>query len=69
MVEDNIPNYCLWSAISMSLYYAFEFYINRRQIAALKRNEIPKDIDLIKDKWDVKLEEIKKANEYNAEKM
>jgi hypothetical protein len=43
--------------------------VNRRQIAALKRNEMPKDIALIKDKWDVQIEDIKKANEYNAEKM
>lgn len=58
MEDKNIPNYCLWSGISMFLYTAFEFYVNRRQIAALKKNEIPKDIDLIKDKWDVKLEDI-----------
>lgn len=68
-VAENIPDYCMWSAISMAIYYALEFYVTRRQIAALKRNEMPKNISLIQDKWDVKIEEIKKANEYNAEKM
>ena len=66
---DQITNYCLWSGISIFLYTAFEFYINRRQIKALQRNEMPQNIALIKDKWDVKLEDIQKANEYNAEKM
>jgi hypothetical protein len=66
---DSTPNYCLWSAVSIALYSALEFYVNRRQIAALKRNEMPKGIEIIKDKWEVKPDEIKQANEYNAESM
>lgn len=53
----------------MFLYSAFETYVNRRQIKSLERSEMPDNIEIIKDKWDVKEDEIKKANEYNAEKM
>lgn len=57
------------TAIGYICYSLFEFYINRRQINKLKKNEMPKDVDLIKDLWDVKEEEIIKSNNYSREKM
>lgn len=62
-------NYYKMTAIGYVLYSAFEFYLNRRQISKLKRNEMPGNIDLIKDIWDVKEEDIKKSNDYAREKM
>ena len=69
MEGSGVPNYCLWSGVGLFLYTAFESYVNRRQIKSLEKSELPKNIEIIKDKWNVKEEEIKKANEYNAEKM
>lgn len=62
-------NYYSATAAGYFIYSAFEFYLNRRQINKLKKNEMPKDVDLIKDLWKVNEEDIKKNNNYAREKM
>jgi hypothetical protein len=62
-------NYLKALACCHSAYTLFEFYLNRRQIAQLKKFEKPKGIELIEDIWKITDEEIKKTNQYSIDKM
>ena len=57
------------TVIGYLLYEGFDYYLDRRQVAFLRKNKMPSTISVIKDLWDVKEEEVKKNNQYSIEKM